>query len=157
LLEVQKLMYFLQEAGQPLRLNYKAHIYGPYADNLRHVLQKVEGHLISGYASGGDEPTKQLTLVPKAAEDALAFLHHEPEVTTRFDRVVDLVDGFETSFGLELLATVHWVVAKQEATTPEEALQKVYVWNARKRQFSERQVHLAYKTLQDKGWIVSPV
>jgi hypothetical protein len=38
LLEVQKLAYFLQVAGEPLRLNYRAHLYGPYADNLRHVL-----------------------------------------------------------------------------------------------------------------------
>ena len=71
LLEVHKLMYFLQEAGEPLRLNYaKAH-YGPYAENLRHVLREVEGHLISGYADGGDAPAKILELVPGAVEDAL--------------------------------------------------------------------------------------
>ena len=35
LIEVQKLMYFMQEAGEPLRLNYVKHHYGPYADNLR--------------------------------------------------------------------------------------------------------------------------
>jgi O-acetyl-ADP-ribose deacetylase (regulator of RNase III) len=151
LLEAQKLMYFLQEAGQPLRLNYKAHLYGPYADNLRHVLKRVEGHLISGYADG-DEPNRQLTLVSKAAEDALAFLHNEPEVFERFNRVVDLVDGFETPFGLELLATVHWVVTKQEATSPEDALIKVYAWNERKKQFSERQIRLAYETLNEKKW-----
>jgi uncharacterized protein YwgA len=37
LIEVQKLMYFMQEAGEPLRLNYIKHHYGPYADNLRHA------------------------------------------------------------------------------------------------------------------------
>ncbi len=42
LIEVQKLMYFMQEAGEPLRLNYIKHHYGPYADNLRHVLRTVE-------------------------------------------------------------------------------------------------------------------
>src|ERR1019366_4631715 len=30
LLEVQKLAYFLQVAGEPLRLDYRAHFYGPY-------------------------------------------------------------------------------------------------------------------------------
>ena len=38
LIEVQKLMYFMQEAGQDLRLTYKKAPYGPYAANLRHVL-----------------------------------------------------------------------------------------------------------------------
>ena len=63
LIEVHKLMYFLQEAGEPLRLRYAKALYGPYAENLRHVLRQIEGHFVAGYADGGDEPTKQLTLV----------------------------------------------------------------------------------------------
>ncbi len=43
LLEVQKLAYFLQESGEPLKLNYVAHTYGPYAENLNKVLQAIEG------------------------------------------------------------------------------------------------------------------
>ena len=38
----------------------------PYAENLRHVLGHIEGHLIAGYADGGDAPDKQLSLVPDA-------------------------------------------------------------------------------------------
>ena len=38
LLEVHKLMYFMQEAGEPLRLRLSKGPYGPYAENLRHVL-----------------------------------------------------------------------------------------------------------------------
>ncbi|MDO8473207.1 MAG: macro domain-containing protein, partial [Dehalococcoidia bacterium] len=49
LLEVHKLMYFMQEAGEPLRLRYQKAPYGPYADNLRHVLSLIDGHFISGY------------------------------------------------------------------------------------------------------------
>ena len=41
LVEIHKLMYFLQEAGESLRLNYKQHHYGPYAENLKHVLQHL--------------------------------------------------------------------------------------------------------------------
>lgn len=51
LLEVHKLMYFLQEAGEPLRLRFVKGPYGPYAENLRHVLVAIEGHLIAGYAA----------------------------------------------------------------------------------------------------------
>ena len=70
LLEIQKLMYFLQESGEPLRLKYEQAIYGPYAKNLSHVLNAVEGHLISGYADGGDDPNKPLELVPGAYEES---------------------------------------------------------------------------------------
>src|SRR6202042_3301980 len=109
LLEVHKLMYFMQEAGEPLRLQYAKGLYGPYAETLRHVLRMIEGHLVAGYADGGDAPDKQLELVPGAVRDAEAFLAADSKTRIRFDRVGDLVEGFETPFGLELLATVHWV------------------------------------------------
>ena len=41
---------FMQEAGEPLRLKYVKAPYGPYAENLRHVLRAIEGHLVAGYA-----------------------------------------------------------------------------------------------------------
>ena len=153
LLEVHKLMYFMQESGQPLRLRYVQGRYGPYAENLRNVLTQVEGHLISGYADGGDDPAKQLELVPGAIEEAGAFLKEDRETQDRFDRVAALVDGFETPFGLELLATVHWVVTRQGAETPDEAIAKTYAWNDRKRQFTPRQIKLAMEALRSKGWL----
>ena len=64
LLEVHKLMYFMQAAGQPLRLRFAKAPYGPYAENLRHVLNAIEGHFISGYADGGDAPNKRLEVLP---------------------------------------------------------------------------------------------
>ena len=95
LLEVHKLMYFMQVAGEPLQLNYKKGLYGPYAENLRHVLNAIEGHLVSGYADGGDDPDKQLNLVPGALEDANEFLQNQEKTRERFERVSELVDGFE--------------------------------------------------------------
>jgi len=155
LIEVQKLMYFMQEAGEPLRLNYIKHHYGPYADNLRHVLTKIEGHLVSGYQDGGDAPEKQLELVPGAMKDAEAFLPVDGATRTRFDRVGKLVEGFETPFGLELLATVHWVVKHENATSADDAVAKVYAWNDRKRRFSPRQIGIAFETLRAKGWLAA--
>jgi O-acetyl-ADP-ribose deacetylase (regulator of RNase III) len=153
LLEVHKLMYFMQEAGEPLRLNYQKALYGPYAENLRHVLTAIEGHLVSGYGDGGDAPDKPLALVPGAVEDASAFLADHADTRARFERVVDLVEGFESPFGLELLATVHWVNAKGSAKTVDEAKNQVFAWNERKKQFSERQIGLAFNILKAKGWI----
>jgi O-acetyl-ADP-ribose deacetylase (regulator of RNase III) len=153
LIELQKLMYFMQEAGEPLRLNYVKHHYGPYADNLRHVLTKIEGHLVSGYHDGGDAPDKQLALVPGAVRDAEAFLAGDAATRSRFDRVGALVDGFETPFGLDLLATVHWVATREHASDMDDAIGKVYAWSDRKRRFSPHQIGIAYETLRAGGWL----
>ena len=158
LLEVHKLMYFMQEAGQPLRLRFSKGPYGPYAENLRHVLKSMEGHHISGYADGGDQPDKQLQLVPGAVEEARTALDTDRAARSHFERVSDLVQGFETPFGLELLSTVHWVATREDAHDAGRAQQLTYAWNDRKRRFTPRQISLAFATLSDKGWIgrVSP-
>jgi len=156
LLEVHKLLYFLQESGENLRLHYEKGPYGPYAQNLHHVLHAIEGHFISGYADGGDAPSKQLQLIPGAARDAGAFLQDYPATRERFRRVADLVDGFESSFGLELLATVHWLAQKEQANDLDEITRRTYAWNAHKKQFSQRQIKIAAKVLAEKGWINEP-
>ena len=153
LLEVHKLMYFQQEAGEYLRLRYHKAPYGPYAENLRHVLHKVEGHFLFGYADGGDRPGKQLELVPGAIEDATAVLECHHRTRERFDKVADLVEGFESSFGLELLSTVHWIVTQEKAHSLDDVVTRTYAWNERKRQFSPRQIELALDRLSAKDWI----
>ena len=153
LLEVHKLIYFLQMADEPLKLRFVKGPYGPYAENLRHVLRDVEGHLVAGYASGGDAPGKQLTIVPGAVEDAERFLAEHDTTRERFDRVSRLVEGFETPFGLELLATVHWVVAREGAEENSAIEAATYAWAARKRQFSSAQIRLASERLRAEGWL----
>ncbi|MDE2817083.1 MAG: macro domain-containing protein [Chloroflexota bacterium] len=153
LLEVHKLLYFMQEAGEQLKLRYQKAPLGPYAENLRHVLKDVEGHLITGYADGGDAPNKELELVPGTIDDARAFLKDHPETRARFDKVSKLVDGFESPFGLELLTTVHWVACEHPGAKEEEIIAQTYAWNERKRQFSERQIGLALRVLEEQGWL----
>jgi O-acetyl-ADP-ribose deacetylase (regulator of RNase III) len=153
LLEAHKLMYFMQEIGEPLRLHYTKAPYGPYAENLRHVLHAVEGHLISGYADGGDAPDKEIALVPGAIAEAEKFLSNDQATKSRLDRVAKLVEGFETPFGLELLATVHWIAAREHPTSVEEVVRSFYGWNDGKKRFSRRQVELAFKVLESKGWL----
>jgi O-acetyl-ADP-ribose deacetylase (regulator of RNase III) len=153
LLEVHKLMYFMQEAGEPLRLKYVKANYGPYAENLRHVLNALEGYFIAGYADGGDAPDKQLAIVPGAKEEATATLSENSETLQRFNRVTALVDGFESPFGLELLATVHWVMQKEHCTDVDRVIECVYTWDPRKSQFTPRQVRMARERLLAQHWV----
>ena len=156
LLEAHKLMYFMQVAGEPLNLRFTKGHYGPYAENLRHVLNEIEGHMVSGYTDGGDEPDKQLELVPGAIEDATLFLKKCPETHKHFNKVADLVDGFESPFGLELLSTVHWIVNEQQTRSIDNIKKHIYNWNVGKEQFSQRQIELAFDVLSNKGWLNIP-
>lgn len=155
LLEVHKLMYFMQETGEPLRLRLAKGLYGPYAENLRHVLNEIDGYYVSGYGAGGNAPGKMLELVPGAIEDAQVALAQRQKTMARFERVARLVSGFESSFGLELLATVHWVVTHEGATSDEDVVALTYDWDDRKRQFSRQQILLARHVLAERGWLGS--
>jgi len=155
LLEIHKLMYFMQEAGEPLQLKFQKGPYGPYAENLRHVLNKVEGYFIAGYADGGDAPEKQLKLVPGAVKEASTLLGDYTDTRQRFDRVSELVEGFESPMGLELLSTVHWVINHEAADSVEDIVQHVHAWNSGKQRFTPRQIKVATKVLTDKEWLAA--
>ena len=155
LLELHKLMYFMQEAGGPLRLKYKKGHYGPYAENLRHVLNVIEGHFIEGYDDGGDNPSKQLELLPNSIETARTFLEKNESSKAKIRQVAKLVDGFESPNGLELLATVHWIIKKHSNILSDELVIKVHQWADHKRKFTSRQILIAFDVLEQKGWVCS--
>lgn len=153
LLELHKLMYFMQEAGEPLRLRFVKGPYGPYAENLRHVLHAIEGYYISGYGAGGDQANKVLEIVPGAFEDAQRVLARRRKTRERFERVSKLIEGFESPHGLELLATVHWIATREHPATEDELVQRFYEWAERKRRFTRGQILLAVRILRKNGWI----
>lgn len=72
IIEVQKLMYFLQVAGEHLKLRFVPHHCGPYADNLRAVLRELEGQYISGFGDGSRRvnEAEPLAIVPGHDDDA---------------------------------------------------------------------------------------
>ncbi|MDR1511962.1 MAG: macro domain-containing protein [Propionibacteriaceae bacterium] len=157
LIEVQKLMYFLQEAGQPLRLRYARGPYGPYADNLRHVLIDMEGTYSVGFGDGSDRPLDtSLELMDGAAEAAAATLARYPETKNRIDRVMELTSGFDSMYGMELLGTVHWLI-KHEGADPSDAPKltgQIADWAKRKAElFTQPHVEAAVAHLRDLNWV----
>ena len=159
-IEVQKLMYFLQVAGQPLRLRYVENFYGPYADNLRIVLRELEGHYLVGFGDGSaqvaeSEPFRLLVDAAGAAHDAL---DDDAETLARIALVMDLVAGYESSYALELLATVHWVVSEQPSagSDPDLVVKRVHQWSKRKeRLFPSGHIEKALAHLAEQGWLPS--
>jgi O-acetyl-ADP-ribose deacetylase (regulator of RNase III) len=159
LLEMQKLAYFLQESGEPLRLNYVAHLYGPFAHNLNKVLETLEGHFILGY---GDDPRPdvEIELLARAVDEADRFLSNQKDSKSRLQRVAAVIEGFETPYGLELLSSVHWVAVHEtpRASDAEAAVRAIHRWNDRKRlMFKPEHIRIAWTRLQEQGWLPSEV
>ena len=153
LLEIQKLAYFLQEAGEPLKLDFQKQRYGPYAENLHFVLQRMEGHFVRGY--GDRSRDVSLDLFPDAVREAEQFLTGESDTLDRLTRVAKLIEGYETPYGLELLATVHWVAVHESSAAkndPQSAISGVISWNEHKRKtFTPDRIKAAWHRLQAEG------
>lgn len=154
-LVAQKLAYFAQVAGETsLNLEFKESKYGPYAENLNFLLQNLEGYYLTGY---GDRSSKSdIELVPGAEREAGDFLRGYPKAEQHLEKVVRLIEGFETPYGMELLATVHWAVERQGATSLDEAVRRVQDWNPRKGDlFDEQHVGVAWERLEAEGWLTT--
>lgn len=160
-IEIQKLCYFAYVNGVMHGLNFKKDQFGPYADNLRHVLNTMNGHYIIGV---GDHDTSeaQITLVESATGEADDFLSDMPQAVAPLKRIFSLIEGFESPYGMELLATVHWASVNDAKTTS--AAQVVSAvhnwepdkpeWNARKQALMKAEhIQIALECLITKGWI----
>ena len=155
LVEIQKLAYFLQTAGEPLKLTFSKEQYGPYAETLNHVLQRIEGHFIRGY--GDRSQAAPIKLLEPASGRADEVINADPGMRTRLDLVGRLIEGFETPYGLELLASVHWVSSMENSmgtSSPEVAIALVHKWSKRKAErFDAEHIRRAWKRLHDEGWM----
>jgi len=144
-LEIQKLMYFAGLVEPRLSLRFAQGKYGPYSDQVRHLLQEMEGTFIEGYGDGTD---RVLTLQP-IAPTAAGLERAHAMVGEKLDRelvepVIQLTAGFEGAYGMELLATTHWVLTRQGADSVASATAMVQTWSERKgRLFTEAHVRAA--------------
>lgn len=128
-LEVQKLAWFLQRTVEalhldnPLRLKFKANKYGPYADNLRHLLNGLDGsylHCEKRLSDAG--PLEPIWFEDSKRDHIREFLFSgsNRKYLPALERTADVIDGFESPLGMELLGTVDWLLHQEKlaATVP---------------------------------------
>ena len=150
-LEIQKLLYFLQASGQPLTLRFIKHHFGPYDQAVEHVLDDLDQHYIIGF---GDRSSRsRIRLKMGALEEAEATLSSDEETQERLRKVLQLIEGFETSYGIELLATVHWIITQEAAQDDDAIFEAVQKWNDRKQKLFEKEhVVFAAQHLREYGF-----
>ena len=121
LLEIQKLAWFLERAitdlGLPneLNLDYVADKYGPYANRLTHLLDGLDGsYLQSAVRIPDAKRTDVIAFNDAKTQTVAAYLKSEARTyAAALDRVSRIIDGFESPLGMELLATVDWLLVRE--------------------------------------------
>lgn len=131
LLEIQKLAWFLEREIEkiglkPLDLRFEANKYGPYADRLRHLLEGLDGNYLHCEKRISDaDPLDVIWFDDDRKSFVQTYLKTEAQAYAQaLESTADLIDGFESPFGMELLATVDWLIAREHVAPDVPALRE---------------------------------
>lgn len=121
LLEIQKLAWFLQRVIESqgltndLKLNFKASNYGPYANNLEHLLNALDGSYLKSDKRIPDSDPLDVICFNDAKKDYVStYLKSEASAyLSALDKATEVIDGFESPYGMELLSTVDWLISQE--------------------------------------------
>lgn len=122
MLEIQKLAWFLEQEiqarGLPdvLDLRFQADRYGPYADRLRHLLDSLDGSYLRSEVRVPDAGPADLIAFNDSKKERVAlYLGTEAaEYVPALEATTRTIDGFESPLGMELLATVDWLITRED-------------------------------------------
>ena len=150
----EKVAYFLQRFGAKdvFKLEFQPNFYGPYSGKVKHVLYYLNGSYISGYGSKDKKPFDELGLIMDAEKDVLSYLEDKKEIgyLSIVQNTKAFLSGFYSSFGLELLSTVDYIVQQTNIKDVDLIMEKLESWSNRKKTlFSNRKfVTIAIKKLE---------
>lgn len=164
LLEIQKLAYFLERNIEKLNvhnaldLRFKANKFGPYAPRLAHLLDALDGSYLHCDKRFADAGPLDIIWFDDAKKDKVAAYLTSPEAKIyrpALEATTSLIDGFESPLGMELLATVDWLIHKEHVEPAAKAIRVgLQTWPggpeaaARKqRLFDNRLIELALQRL----------
>lgn len=164
LLEIQKLAYFIERyvilLGLPndLNLQFKANKFGPYAPKLGHLLNALDGSYLHCEKRIGDaKPFDVIWFADEKRDRVALYLNTEAKVyQPALQATTELIDGFESPLGMELLATVDWLLHKEHVHPNVDAVRRgLTEWKgggreaARRKQrlFDDRLIGLALERL----------
>ena len=152
-----KLAWFLQRMGEPLRLDFKAHHYGQYAVQVSHVLYALNGKYLKGLEQQQAKPFDPLQLQYDSFEEINHYVKNElsPEQRTRLENLTRLIDGFQSAWSLEVLASVDFLQKENPDKTQDEIYLGMQAWNPRKKRLIQKKhIAIATQRLKDyqEGW-----
>lgn len=152
LFSANKLAYFLQESGENLKLNFQAHHYGPYAVQVNHVLYSINGIYLKGLEQNEAKAFEPLLLNYDKYQEVETYVHSQlkQQQRDRLNSVLILIKGFESTYALELLASVDFSSKQEGVKTIEDIKYHIKKWNQRKSNiFKAEHIELAYTHIKE--------
>lgn len=155
LLEAQKLVYFLKRFGEPLKMRFEKGTYGPYSEVLNHVLNDLDGHYLAGMKQKTAKPLDKIMINQIELKNVNKFIEINctPDQKSRLESVYSLIEGFESPLGMELLATIDYVInyeSGEELFTNLELENKIYSWSPRKKKLIKKEyIDIALERLKE--------
>ncbi|PQJ10717.1 phosphatase [Flavipsychrobacter stenotrophus] len=156
LFAANKLAYFLQRMGQPLKLNFHAHHYGPYALGVEKVLYSLNGIYLRGIEQGQAKAFEPLYLNYGKCEEVKEYIQKEISIADkgRLDKLLYLLTGFTSDLSLEILASVDFILQDHPDFTLQEISNAISQWNDRKKKlFKHEYVEIAYNHLLQNKYL----
>ena len=150
-LEIQKLAWFMERAiimsglKDPMDLRFQANRYGPYAHRLHHLLDTLDGSYLQCEKKLGDAKPEDVIWFDQSRKQKVAVYLKSEEAapfTPALDKVANLIDGFQSPLGMEVLATVDWLIQREGCEPTLESIKTGLAnWPAGE-QSSERKIKL---------------
>jgi len=152
-----KLSYFYQILGEKefARIPFKAHYYGPYSVNVGHMLNAVNGKYIHGLEQMDAKPFEALMLDYDRKFEVSEYVHNQLSEMQimHIKQLLKLIDGYESAYSLEVLASVAFIRREHPGISLEDAITEVQKWSSRKKSlFKPEHLAAAYEHLD--AWMV---
>jgi len=150
-LVVQKLAYLLQRMGEKLNLRFDKGIYGPYSPNLNKVIEALSPHYLN-YDGDLNSPMTSIKLVQDRKSESKDIINNklDPNQKNRLHSIQNLIEGFESTLGIELLATVAFAIEQCPNCSKEEIISDIHNWTTRKKEImSEHMISVSYDRIKE--------
>lgn len=152
LFAANKLAYFLQRSGEKMKLQFVSHSYGPYAQAVEKVLYAMNGKYLKGLEQMNAKAFEPLQLNFDRYDEVKEFLRKEltSEQKERLNNLYRLIEGFESSHSIEILASVDFLRYQNRNISNEELFEKIQDWNERKKNYVKKEyISLAVEHLDN--------
>ena len=149
-----KLAYFLQKSGEPMRLQFVPYKYGPYAQAIEKVLYAMNGIYLKGIEQMKARAFEPLQLNYEKYNEVEQYVSKNltSDQKQRLERVFSIIDGFETTLSLEILSSAHFLMSENPSLTEDQLFNKIQDWNERKKNLVTKEyISIALEHLRNYG------
>ena len=130
-----KSVYFLQKFGAEkiFNMKFEKYIYGPYCDQVRHVLHAIDGGYIRGFADMTKKPFEPFDVIPEKMSEVKYKVESDILLNDIVTRTCQFLDGFWDDFSLELMSSVDYLISVRPDASVDEVYDLLGAWNERKK------------------------